>query len=60
MSAERNYRRPSTPDEVYRECKKAWINERTLLITKYQQAKLSKTELEIIASIGKKLYGMIK
>lgn len=57
MTVESQYRRPSTPEEVFKQCSKAWRDDMCLVITKFQQAKLSKSEFEVIEAIGNRIYG---
>jgi hypothetical protein len=48
---------PTNDAERFRMKQKAWTDDRTLVLTKEQQARLSKDKFEMICSIGNELYG---
>jgi len=56
-SAETKYKIPSNNNELYRMKQKAWKDDRTLVVTKEQQAKLSVDKFNLIQQIGVELYG---
>jgi sulfur relay (sulfurtransferase) DsrC/TusE family protein len=47
---------PANEKEIYRIKQKGWIDEKTLVVTKEQQATLSNEHFKAVQEIGKKLY----
>jgi hypothetical protein len=56
-SAETKYIAPSNEGEIFRKKQRGWIDEKTLVVTKEQQATLSKEHFNVVQEIGLKLYG---
>ena len=51
---------PLTDDELYRKKQRGWIEDKTLVVTKEQQAILSVEHFDVVQQIGLKLYGKAK
>jgi sulfur relay (sulfurtransferase) DsrC/TusE family protein len=47
---------PLNQVEIFRKKQRGWIDEKTLVVTKEQQATLSKEHFNVVQEIGKKLY----
>jgi hypothetical protein len=56
-SAECLARSPLNAEQVFRVKKRGWNDDKTFVITKEQQAKLSIDDFEAIQRIGEALYG---
>lgn len=51
---------PTNDAERFRMKQKAWTDDRTLVLTKEQQATLGKDDFDVIQRIGNTIYGKIK
>jgi hypothetical protein len=59
-SAECRQSTPLNEVELFRKKQKGWIDEKTLVVTKEQQALLSVQHYQAVQEIGAKLYGSKK
>jgi sulfur relay (sulfurtransferase) DsrC/TusE family protein len=55
-SAECRQQTPLNDGEIFRKKQRGWIDEKTLVVTKEQQAALSNEHFKAVQEIGKKLY----